>query len=98
MYAAITTRYFGPTNTRGSRIKATCQAGSVTIPYDYSGNTDEVHTKAAKALAKKMEWRGHWYGGCLPDGRGYAFVCCTKGTSDFVIWEVEGVIKASGEE
>ena len=31
---AIETRYLGPTNTRGSRIKATAAAGSITIHYD----------------------------------------------------------------
>ena len=32
---SITTKYLPPTNSRGSRIKATCEAGSVTIPYAY---------------------------------------------------------------
>jgi hypothetical protein len=97
MFAAITTRFHGPTNSRGSRITATSQAGRLTLPYDHRYNADENHTLAARALAKKLEWRGHWYGGGLPNGRGYAFVCSTRGTSDFAIWEVDGTIVASGE-
>lgn len=31
MKQAIVTKFLGPTNYRGSRVKATCQAGSVTI-------------------------------------------------------------------
>ena len=32
---AIQTKYIGPTNTKGARIKAFCAAGSITIPYNY---------------------------------------------------------------
>lgn len=74
MAQAITTKYIGATNSKGARIKATCQAKSVTIPYDYEGNADSVHTKAAKALADKLGWRGSWAGGGLPDGKGNAYV------------------------
>lgn len=95
MFAAITTQFLGPTNFRGSRIKATCQAGSVTVSYDHRYNAYENHAIAARTLAEKMEWRGHYYGGALPNGRGYAFVCNTKGTSNFAIWKVDGKIVAS---
>ena len=57
--AAIITKYLGPTNSRGSRIKAT-KAGdskvSVTIGYDYALDTFDVHAKAAKALCDKYKW------------------------------------------
>lgn len=53
---AIETKYLGPTNTRGSRIKATCEAGSITIPYG-NGNTEECHIEAAKALCNKLTFR-----------------------------------------
>jgi hypothetical protein len=36
---AIETKYMGPTNTRGSRIKATAAAGSVMVPFDYQLQT-----------------------------------------------------------
>ena len=54
----IETKYLGATNTRGARIKAMARGSSVTIGYDYSGDAEQVHCKAAKALAKKMGWKG----------------------------------------
>jgi hypothetical protein len=53
---AIITKYFGPTNTRGSRVKATAAAGSVSLPYDSALNSDENHRAVAEALCKKLGW------------------------------------------
>ena len=72
---AIVTKYIGPSNVRGSRIKASAAAGSVTLHYDSSLNTEDNHAKAAKALADKYEWSGAWYQGGMPDDSGYCFVC-----------------------
>ena len=47
---AIETKYMGPTNTRGSRIKATAAAGSIMVPFDYQLNPDGNHKAAADAL------------------------------------------------
>ena len=69
---AITTKYLGPTDYRGARIKATCQAGSVTVPFPYE---DSDHDAAARALIAKLGWGGQWVSGGLPDGRGDAYVC-----------------------
>jgi hypothetical protein len=75
---AITTKYLGATNFRGSRIKATCQAGSITVAWDDALDVDANHVKAAKALADKLDWDtttyGSMYYGALPDNTGYAFV------------------------
>jgi hypothetical protein len=70
---AIETRYLGPTNSRGSRIKATADAGSVTVPYDHALSSTQNHAKAAQALAMKFGWTGSWVGGGLPNSSGYAF-------------------------
>ena len=51
MAQAIVTKYIGAGNTRGSRVKATAWAGSVTIPYDTRLSSAEAHAEAAKALA-----------------------------------------------
>lgn len=51
---AIQTKYLGPTNTRGSRIKATCWLTSVTVSWDYSANFEENHTAAIGALVHKL--------------------------------------------
>lgn len=81
MRQAIETKFFGPGNVRGSRVKAICDAGSITLDWNHRLNGDENHIAAAQALATKLKWPGEWYGGGLPgDGRGsrrsfgYAFV------------------------
>ena len=73
MRQAITTKYLGPGNVRGARVKATCEAGSLTISWDHRLNIDENHTEAASALAAKLGWNGTWYGGAVK-GSGYCFV------------------------
>jgi hypothetical protein len=74
---AIITKYFGPTNSRGSRIKATCAAGSVTISYPHELSGQACHRAAADALVQKMGWNDAHYGGLLggqlPSGE-YVFV------------------------
>lgn len=70
---AIQTRYFGPSNVRGSRIKAWADAGSITIPYPHELSGQACHRKAAQALADKFGWKGAYLGGQLPNGD-YAFV------------------------
>ncbi len=70
---AITTRYMGPTNTRGARILATdVDKNRVTIPYPYELSGQDVHQAAAKALCEKMGWEGELIGGSTK--RGYVFV------------------------
>ena len=55
---AIETRYLGPTNTKGARIKATAAAGRATVPYDYELDVPDAHRVAADALIAKMGWQG----------------------------------------
>jgi len=80
---AIVTKFFGPTNSRGSRVKAKCQAGSVTLSWDHALNLDGNHDAAAQALASKLGWdRKEYYGkmvsGSLPDGTGNVYVFVGK--------------------
>lgn len=63
IYQAIETRYLGPTNTRGGRIKARAWAGSVTVPYNHELNADQNHRAAAMALAAKCAKHAEQYGG-----------------------------------
>lgn len=70
---AIETRYFGPTDRRGARIKATDGDGNnVTISYPYELSGEAVHRQAAEALRDKMQWKGELVGGSTK--RGYCFV------------------------
>jgi len=73
MRQAIVTKFIGPTNNRGSRIKATADAGSVTVSYDHALGVEGNHRAAAEALALKYGWPLDMVGGGLP-GSGYAFV------------------------
>jgi hypothetical protein len=82
MYQAITTKYFSPGNVRGSRVKATAAAGSVTLPWDHAVGYTENHRRAAEALAKKYDWKGTYFGGALHDD-GYVFVCA--GETEFAL-------------
>lgn len=51
---AIITRYLPPTNTKPSRVKASCARGSVTISYPHELSGEEVHVFAASALVAKF--------------------------------------------
>lgn len=62
---AIQTRYLGPTNNRGARIKAWAQAGCITISYPYELSGQACHRAAAEALALKCEWDTPFYGKLL---------------------------------
>lgn len=56
---AIQTKYIGPTNTRGSRIKAWTSSGfSVTISYPHELSHELCHFEAVKSLVEKhkLDW------------------------------------------
>ncbi len=76
---AIETKYLGPTNFRGARIKASAQAGSVTVPYDHALNVEGNHDAACKALVRKWGWFGSWIRGALPSSRGNVYVALNGG-------------------
>lgn len=63
---AITTKYHGPTNTRGSRVSASDEDGNrVSLIWENALDSEANHDAAAKALCVKMDWtqnplvRGH---------------------------------------
>ena len=58
---AIRTRYHGPTNTRGSRISAQCEAGRIYVSYDHALNGDENRKVAARTLRDKLGWNTSYY-------------------------------------
>lgn len=70
---AISTRYHGPTNTRGSKITASDEDGNrVSIGYPHELSGEACHRKAAETLCAKMGWTGNLIGGSTK--RGYVFV------------------------
>lgn len=83
---AIHTKYIGPTNTRGGRIKAyTASWGDrkgfeCTIPYPHHLSLVECHFEAVKALVQKhkLDWKlSDMRYGDSADGKGYSF-CFNK--------------------
>ena len=77
---AIQTRYIGPTNYLGSRVKAYSEAFSrgVIVPFDHSLNTEARHDAAARAFIVAKGWHGSWVRGGSPDGRGFVYVCLSR--------------------
>lgn len=58
MPIAIHTKYIGPSNTKGARVKATIRRDNKTlwaviVPFDHALNCEERHALAARALLRK---------------------------------------------
>jgi hypothetical protein len=72
---AISTKYLGPTDTKGSRIRAFANdVRGVTVPWNYELENEENHRAAAEALLAKMDWSGNLAGGWVKDGMVFVFV------------------------
>jgi hypothetical protein len=82
----IKTKYLCPTDHKGSRIKATASGGqTLTIPYDHALSSDDLHVKAALALAARLGWSGEYAAG--RDDNGHVFVPVTEANT----YKVEAV-------
>ena len=67
---AIVTKYHGPTDTRGSCVRATANGHMVTVPWASELDTEANHRAAAVALCAKIGWDAdRFFGGALDDGR-----------------------------
>ncbi len=70
---AITTKYYGPGNVRGARIKAQTESGiKVWVSYDHG--SDNPHRDAAVALCRKLGWHGTLCEGGTREGSVFVFV------------------------
>jgi hypothetical protein len=56
---AITTKFHDPTNRLGSRIKASCERGSLTVSWDYALGIEANHRAACDALLAKFATEDH---------------------------------------
>jgi hypothetical protein len=81
---AIHSKYLPATESKGSRIKATCERGSITIPYPHELSGNECHREAVRQLVAQFLqedqedgickdssqniWARQFVTGCLPDG------------------------------
>jgi len=79
----IVTKYLGPTNSRGSRVKATSGSGkTATVSWDHELDAHDNHAAAATSLV----WKAlgipadnlTLIGGTLPTNDGYAFAVLRK--------------------
>ena len=86
---AITTKFLPPTNVRGSRVKATAQAGSVILNWDHALNPDGNHRAAAEAFARKFGWHGEWIAGGLYNGDMIWVLNDTRVSERFTVAKVE---------
>jgi len=82
---AIVTKYLGPTNCRGGRVVAWCEAGRIVVGWNHAIGIPENHEGAARALVKKLGWDDRryyrrWVLGALPQNTGgYVLVCAPRG-------------------
>jgi len=75
----ISTKYYGPTNIRGSRIVAKTASGKrFTQDYLHSLNADENHWLAAQGLARWLKWSGTMIQGSTEKGYVFVFANDTK--------------------
>lgn len=73
---ALSTRYLGPTDHRGARVKVSAERGSVVVPWDDALDTAANHCRAALRALERWEWSGRWVGGSSTSNpRGFIFVC-----------------------
>jgi len=79
----VITKYLGPTNHRGSRVKATSGAGrTVTVSWDSELDSHDNHAAAAALLVEQVLCLSAsqitLVGGVLPSDGGYAFAVLRK--------------------
>ena len=82
---AIVTKYIGPTNYRGSRIKAYAE-GVKPLTISRNSEARNPHREAAEQLAKRHGWNHVLVEGGMPDGAQSVFVMLPD-------WCIEGWTK-----
>jgi hypothetical protein len=76
---AITTKYHGPTKTRGSRISATDGSKRITVPFDHGVDDRENHRLTMRDLVyaigmSELTPSEQWHGGTINGGSSYVWV------------------------
>ena len=68
---SIQTKFVGPTNSHGTRVRAKCDAGSITVVWDDALGEKQNHALAAMALVRQLGWtyeagyHGNWLAGSI---------------------------------
>jgi hypothetical protein len=95
---AIQTKFLGPTNFKGARVKAFAATGSVTISWDYRLNPEQNHRAAAQVFANRMNLVGAWAAGTLPGGD-MVFVNCEEACQyAFFVHDISDLKKLSDDK
>jgi hypothetical protein len=67
---AIASKYHGPTDTRGSCVRATANGNTVTVPWASELDSEANHREACKRLCDKLGWDAdRFFGGVMDDHR-----------------------------
>ena len=83
MARIVTTKFFGPTNSKGSRVQVKTWMKTHYVSWDHALNSEENHSVAvAQVVYELNKERGRdslvsWAivgGGMMPDDSGYGFV------------------------
>lgn len=84
MAQVITTKFVGPTNTKGSRVSVKSWVKNKVVAWDHALNSEENHSFAVAKLLQELNKQRKedgctlgWKiigGGNMPDGSGYGFV------------------------
>lgn len=83
--SSIITKYLGPTDTKGGRVKAIGGGTSVVLPLTVE-NAHNFHRVVALTLLAKLGWDGKWVMGSAGDGRGvFVLVPCTAGVDPCIL-------------
>lgn len=69
---SIITTYHGPTDFKGSRIKAT--DGDNTVWVSYNNGSSDPHRDAALKLCRKLNWKGKLICGGTKTGKVFVFL------------------------
>ena len=88
-YQSIETKFFGPTNHRGARIRVKCQARTMFVAWDHGLGIEGNHDAAAQALAERLGWRGEWFAGANGAGSGNVYVNVLDGNASSFVVEVQ---------
>lgn len=75
---AIITKFLPASDLRGIRVEGTCDAGTITVGYNYRLNDEENHRSAALAIVDAFgcssDHCGAMIGGQMPGDLGYCWV------------------------
>lgn len=71
---SVQTKFYGPTSTWDSRIKASAYGSHKWVDWCDDLGVEDNHDRAAKVFIDDKAWLGTWVGGANTDSTGYNYV------------------------